>query len=398
MTNQLREYLKSLVRIIPLFIFIFACSAKLIDIPIKQNDLKGHFDGPYILYRGDKAEVIRVTKSKDGSKINREFFSVEKIKNKKLKVFPDSKNPDSSLLKPFEVKLFNFNKEDQWEFEQPEKIFALSDIECKFSNYESILKAGAVIDENYNWIYGRGHLVVNGDLFDRGLDLMAVLWLTYKLDFESSLVGGKVHVLLGNHEEMVLRGDVRYVEKRYLEFCNEIGIQYQDLFGAETEIGKWLRTKNTIVKIGNNLFVHGGIGMEFIEREITIPQANNLIRENLGKSRSELEETAEFLFRSNGPLWYRGMVLTSPERNPLSVEETSEILDYFKVSRAIVGHCIVPDIIKLRDGMVVAIDVDHNKNRREGKSRALIIERSTDSSSTLKKINDLGEISEVTHN
>jgi hypothetical protein len=185
------------------------------------------------------------------------------------------------------------------------------------------------------------------------------------------------------------------VEKRYLEFCDEIGIPYQDLFGANTEIGKWLRTKNTIVKIGKNLFVHGGISKEFIERGISIADANHLIRENLGKNRSELEGNVDFLFRSNGPFWYRGMVLTSPERNPLNVAETSVILNNFNVSRAIVGHCIVPDIIQLRDGLVVAIDVDHNKNRIEGKSRALIILTGQNTDEKLLKINDAGELSNV---
>jgi hypothetical protein len=395
MLRNIRFKANKFLRLMPFFIFLFVCSAKLISGPENQINLKGYYDGPYISYQGENVKVIRVLKSAEGAKTTHEYFSLKEIKEQTLKIFPDSRNPDSTEIKPFSVELFDFQVENIWEYEQPEKVFALSDIECKFSNYESILKAGGVIDENYNWIYGKGHLVVNGDLFDRGLDLMAVLWLTYKLDYESTLVGGKVHVLLGNHEEMVLRGDVRYVEKRYLEFCDEIGIPYQDLFGANTEIGKWLRTKNTIVKIGKNLFVHGGISKEFIERGISIADANHLIRENLGKNRSELEGNVDFLFRSNGPFWYRGMVLTSPERNPLNVAETSVILNNFNVSRAIVGHCIVPDIIQLRDGLVVAIDVDHNKNRIEGKSRALIILTGQNTDEKLLKINDAGELSNV---
>lgn len=378
-------------------IILFACSAETIGVTDNQNEIRGYYDGPYILYHGEKATVIRVMKDFEGAKITNEEFSLKGIREKSIRIYPDSRNPDSTEIKPFSVKLFDFKLENQWEFEQPEKVFALSDIESKFYNYESILRAGGVIDENYNWTYGKGHLVINGDLFDRGLDLMAVLWLTYKLDYESALAGGKVHVLLGNHEEMVLRGDVRYVEKRYLEFCNEIGIPYQELFGAHTEIGMWLRTKNSIVKIGSSLFVHGGIGIEFIEREITVAEANHLIRENLGKNRSELEGTADFLFRSWGPLWYRGMVVNGPpDRKPLSHEEAATIADYFNVKRVIVGHSIVPDIVKLRGKKVVAIDVDHNKNRREGKSRALIILKEKNSDYKFLKINDLGEVSEVT--
>ena len=36
------------------------------------------------------------------------------------------------------------------------------------------------MDEKYQWIFGKGHLVICGDLFDRGNDVAAELWLIYK--------------------------------------------------------------------------------------------------------------------------------------------------------------------------------------------------------------------------
>ena len=83
-------------------------------------------------------------------------------------------------------------------------------------------------------------------MFSRGFDMMPLLWLLYKLDFEAQQAGGKVHIIIGNLEAMNLKGDVRYVKQRYLDFCSNLGVDYSALFNTNSEIGRWLRTKNTI--------------------------------------------------------------------------------------------------------------------------------------------------------
>ncbi len=367
----------------------FSCSS-----PPTDNELSGYNDGPYILYSDAEAIVIRVARTTEGSQIVTDTIAKEKLTGKNIRVYPDSRNKDSVYFKPFDIKLFEFATEEKWSFSQPSRIFSLSDIECHFYEYISVLQAGKVIDNNYNWIYGDGHLVVNGDLFNRGYDLMALLWLTYKLDYQSTKAGGKVHLILGNHEEMALRGDVRYTVERYLDFSSEIGIPYQDLFGVESELGRWLRTKNSMVRIGRTLFVHGGISMEFLERGITIPEANRLVRENLGKNRSELEGNADFLFRTLGILWYRGMVFTAEEYSPVGLAEVAEITRYFDVDRIVLGHNKGPDIAKVRGDMVIAIDVNHPRNKRAGVSRALLI-RMENGLDEIFKVNDNGELQEV---
>ena len=378
-----------------LFIYLIAalsCSSP----PTEDENFSGYYDGPYILYSDTEAIVIRVNRTAEGSRIVVDSIGIEDFPSKPVRVFPDSRNHDSSYLKPFELRLFEFEIEERWNFPQPDRIFALSDIECRFNEYISILQVGKVIDKNYNWIYGEGHLVVNGDLFNRGNDLMALLWLTYKLDYQSVEAGGKVHLILGNHEEMALRGDVRYTVDRYLEFSNQIGIPYHDLFGENSELGRWLRSKNSMVRIGNTLFVHGGISMEFLEKGMTIPDVNRLVRQNLGKNRADLEGNADFLFRTNGIFWYRGMVFTSEETSPLGLEEVAEVVDYFGVDRIVLGHCKGPDIARVRGDMVIAIDVNHPLNRQNGISRALFI-KLENGLEKLYKVNDSGELQEVTY-
>jgi hypothetical protein len=252
------------------------------------------------------------------------------------------------------------------------------------------LRVGGVIDAEYKWIYGNGHLVVNGDMFSRGTDMMALLWLLYKLDHEASEAGGKVHIVIGNHEAMNLSGDVRYVTTKYIDFSTRTGIRYADLFGKDTELGRWLRTKNSIIRIGRNLIVHGGISREFIERKITAREANDLVRRDLGLSTSDLEGTSEFVFGAWGPHSFRGLVWTYEGLKPLLAGDMPLILDYFDVDRVVVGHTKGPDILKLRERQVVVIDVDQSLNRKEGGSRALIIKR-VNGEERLYRLNDAGE-------
>ena len=63
------------------------------------------------------------------------------------------------------------------------------------------------MDSACHWTFGKGHLVICGDLFDRGNDVTAELWLLYKLEEEAKEKGGYVHTILGNHEIMNLSGD-----------------------------------------------------------------------------------------------------------------------------------------------------------------------------------------------
>ena len=65
-----------------------------------------------------------------------------------------------------------------------------------------------MIDADYNWIFGTNQLVIIGDVFDRGVDVLPIYWLIYKLEKEAEDAGGKVTFLIGNHETMVLGNDL----------------------------------------------------------------------------------------------------------------------------------------------------------------------------------------------
>lgn len=93
-----------------------------------------------------------------------------------------------------------------------------------------------------SWNIWKEQLVVIGDVFDRGKDVLPIYWLLYKLEKEAADAGGQLVFLLGNHEGMVLAGDLRYVKSKYLHLADTLHIPYQELWNKQTEwdVG-WVR-------------------------------------------------------------------------------------------------------------------------------------------------------------
>lgn len=178
------------------------------------------------------------------------------------------------------------------------RIVALSDPHGAYEAMVRTLVNAEVIDGAGNWSGGGTHLVIVGDLMDRGADSRKIMDLLMQLEEQSIADGGMVHTLLGNHEVMNLTGDLRYVapaeyaafaadepekerERWYrifvaaqlrigkpdeealrAEFRKErppgfFGHRYA--FSSEGKYGKWLLAKPLIVVLNGNAFVHGGL-------------------------------------------------------------------------------------------------------------------------------------------
>jgi hypothetical protein len=50
---------------------------------------EGYFDGPYILYEGDQATVVRVTATTEGALLTQETVTAEELKAGPIDVIPD---------------------------------------------------------------------------------------------------------------------------------------------------------------------------------------------------------------------------------------------------------------------------------------------------------------------
>jgi len=244
-------------------------------------------------------------------------------------------------------------------FTDVSRIFAVSDLHGEYEAFTDLLIKSGVVDKTLHWNWGDGHLVIVGDVFDRGDRVTECLWLIYRLQQEAPQHGGRVHYILGNHDTMVLRGDLRYVNDKYLKgVVRKTKISYPDLFGPEMELGRWLRTMPTLVKLNYVLFVHGGISPAFIDSGKDMTYVNNLVRSSIDfrTYRTAFDEELQDLFGSKGPFWYRGLV--TENRYPRATQdEVERVLEFYGAESMVVGHTEVEQVTSFYGGLVTAIDV-----------------------------------------
>jgi len=137
-----------------------------------------HNDGPYINIVGDQLDVKWI---QNGKKKKTTFeVGTDTIFN-----IPKLPKVDISKL--------NFNLEKQTRFDSIERFLAISDIHGQYDLFIEILKNHNVIDSSGHWNYGQGHLVIVGDVFDRGDKVTETLWFLYNLEKDAANHGGKVH-------------------------------------------------------------------------------------------------------------------------------------------------------------------------------------------------------------
>jgi hypothetical protein len=94
------------------------------------------------------------------------------------------------------------------------RVVAVGDLHGSYEKALELFQGAGLIDEDHKWIGGEQHLVTAGDLLDRGVGDRPLMDLMMRLQKEAEAAGGRVHVLLGNHESMNLLRDLRYVNPR----------------------------------------------------------------------------------------------------------------------------------------------------------------------------------------
>ncbi|OFX19082.1 MAG: hypothetical protein A2041_00855 [Bacteroidetes bacterium GWA2_31_9b] len=349
-------------RIIGLFILIISLSFNYVDIDhnpnepvsIEQNNPpffrnKNITDGPYIFYENNniivkwikRNRVVTRIISDDNIRLFKNKFGIE-INSKNLK------NPVTDSI--------NFNQK----YNGVENIVAISDVHGQYELFIQLLRNNKVIDANLKWNFGNGHLVILGDIFDRGPKVTELLWLIYQLENQAKEAGGKLHYILGNHELMILNNDLRYINEKYTSSANKMNMVYSQLYAENTFLGKWIRTKPVLVTINDILFVHAGISPEIITKGLTSEEINNFFINHItGKSWDVIlnDSLSAFLMEENGPIWYRGFFESKVTKNQLV-----NILNYFNVNHIVVGHTTFPNIISIDNGKIIAID----SNIKEG--------------------------------
>jgi calcineurin-like phosphoesterase family protein len=320
------------------------------------------FDGPYVLYRSDSVFVNYIEGDSASASLRTDALKLTGKDNIALQINTDLPG------KTFTVKLKPKLANEKAEYKKVGKMLILSDIEGNFEAFRKLLQANHVIDDDFNWTFEKNHLVLIGDFVDRGTMVTEVLWLIYSLEEKAKAAGGYVHYILGNHEIMNMSNDLRYVQPRYLRNAALMNTSYMKLFGPDAEIGRWLATKNVTERVGDILFMHGGISQYINMMNIPLKELNDLVRPFYTDTTYEYKDNRlNILYSDTGPFWYRGYY-TAPKATMAQIDSTLSIYD---VRYLTTGHTIVASEIKsFYDGKLFDTDVHH----AGGHSEALLYE------------------------
>ncbi|MEO0422719.1 MAG: metallophosphoesterase [Pseudomonadota bacterium] len=216
-----------------------------------------------------------------------------------------------------------------WRWQGVERVIAFGDVHGDYDALHTLLTFAEIIDGDDRWIGGQTHLVSLGDLLDRGPESRRVMDLLIKLEGEAEAAGGRVHVVIGNHEQMNLTGDLRYVaEEEYSAFAGprddalrEAALQrtrgakrdeavirerppgffaHREAFSPKGRYGRWLLGKPIIAVINDTAFVHGGLYPQALSSPAAewVPALNATLREATALRAEKSLQRADLLDRN----------------------------------------------------------------------------------------------------
>ncbi len=305
-------------------------------------------DGPHVFHKSDGSVVARWVV--DGEVQQKQFAAKEPIELPRFAEFLGG----SLQLTTHEI------EPPIWP--QPQKLVVISDVEGEYDAMLRFLRAHDVVDENGSWKFGENHMVCIGDMLDRGSKVTETLWHLLRLAKEAKAAGGHLHYVLGNHEVMMMGGDVRYTVQKYKDVAALLGIPTEGLLGADTELGRWFRTRNTVVRIGGYLFVHGGISPPVATDKVDLVLLNDVMRSVLGVPPATIQDPnlGMLTWGRPGPLWYRGYFAEySYDFGPRPSEEVIDsILENLGARTIVIGHTKVSEVTSVYPNRrVLAIDI-----------------------------------------
>ena len=273
---------------------------------------------------------------------------------------------------------------------------AIGDIHGDFAHFESVLRSTGLVDQGNRWVGGKTILVQLGDSTDRGPDSRRAIDLLRSLQRQAKRAGGKVEVLIGNHEIMNVTGDLRFVHPgEYAAFKNARSASRLDAYYQQAvaelkaaapntkkfelpenhreewnkkfplgfvahrfawspsgEYGKWTLSNSTAIKVGDTVFVHGGISSKYstmglqeldrrVKTEIATPSKWN--------AKSIIDDP-------KGPFWYRGWAeLDETAKNEAALDK---VLKRLGAKRMVIAHTPLLNVVLPRfGGKVVVVDV-----------------------------------------
>lgn len=337
-------------------LMMLLCLMSTLSFSLQAQVNQQYFDGPYIFQKADSIEIKWV---------ERGLPYDTTIARTEASVFRRDSLPVVDLRR------LEIPRVAASSYTGVKRVVAISDVHGQYPLMRELMLRSGVIDQANKWALGRGHFVVNGDIFDRGEEVLPILWMLFDLERQARAQGGRIHFLLGNHEQMILQGDLRYLNRKYYYTAGVFRTQYHQFFAEGSILGEWIAQHQVAVSINDHLFVHAGISPEVAALELPLDELNTIFQKQLLRQldvQPAADPVQPLLTGPTSPLWYRGYF----GEEALSKSEFKRLLKSLGQKKMIVGHTSQDEILSLYDGKLIVIDCNIKLGE---KGQVLVMER-----------------------
>jgi hypothetical protein len=270
-------------------------------------------------------------------------------------------------------------KDPPWiEIPSAARVAAIGDVHGGLPELIDTLRAlqVAVADKDnptkLKWCGADTILVFTGDYGDRGEYTKEVYDAVMDLEAQAPLTGGRVIALFGNHEALLLNGQVEKWAKtlkppKKQHYQNTItslersGMTFHQAISKTGTYGAWIRRRPLFALINGYLFLHGGLAKPPITRsEMAAEYREGVEAESWNKS---------LFMNEDGPIWHREWW-----NDEAFVEQALQVVGARGV---IFGHTIgalgTPGKIGVRNQNMINIDIGMTPAYGNSKGGGLLI-------------------------
>lgn len=250
---------------------------------------------------------------------------------------------------------------------RPGRIVIIGDIHADVAVLRRAFQLAGATNEENQWIGGTLTVVQMGDLIGRSDDERQVLELMFDVQRKAAAGGGAVHALIGNHEVFGGRVDNQAVGPNPFQgFKNVAGLRLDDprlrilppyarARGAALMAGgpyaRKLAAFPVVLKIGETVFVHGGVVPRWAR--YGIDRINDEVRLWL-LGRTPEPDSALGVDDGDRVMWTRQF---SADVDDADCAVLAESLGILRARRMIVAHTVHREITARCDERVWAVDV-----------------------------------------
>lgn len=219
-----------------------------------------------------------------------------------------------------------------------EDIFAIGDVHGDDDRLVKLLAAAKIIEHDTGgWIAGRATLIFTGDLIDKGPHSLKVLMLASSLQNAAASQGGRVVVLMGNHEAEFLADPTEKKVKDFAQDLRGAGLTPKEVAACRGDVGQFLCSLPFGARVDDWFFSHGGNTGGRTISQLNADLQNGVDKDGFGSSQLlDANSVLEARIGGEGPGGKSWFEIESPQRS--AAQLLSSYVSALGVNHLVQGH------------------------------------------------------------